>query len=386
MSRESAVRRIIRSIVVGSVLVVQGQVLNGQSIGARLVLTSDLAIDGDGTGLIGIEGAALSSDGILALGDPEELQLVFVGRDGTIRRVGRAGEGPGEFRNIREVGITPDGHVWVSDSRLVRVQMFTWEGQLRRNVKYRMRSALKDGTRLIVRPIAVVENGQLVLRAGVAAGAAREAKDGPKVGDVGVLLPGRTEDAEGKVLWMPDGPACSFRRDGLRASIPVPFCKPAALDVSPNGRVMVAAVGADHRDGIAEVRLRTWDGEGRTTERWHVRFSGRAVTAMERDEARAFLLPRLSMVPEAVKAFDAQEFPVVHAPLLGVMANDDGTVWVGLRMREQDTWVIINPNGGVRGHVMLEPGMTPVATDGDMVWTSTADDVGYMRLERLVIQ
>lgn len=83
---------------------------------------------------------ALSADESLAyVVDVSRMQVrVFSLNTGSfVRAIGDGpGEGPKEFRSIREITVADDGDVWVVDARANRLTIFSADGELRQSDKY----------------------------------------------------------------------------------------------------------------------------------------------------------------------------------------------------------------------------------------------------------
>lgn len=90
------------------------------------------AIDGaQGVLFTRIVGAVALADGRYVVADGGENHLVLVAADGALERtVGREGEGPGEFTNLRGVWTTPEGGFATWDSRQRRFTRFAPDGTM----------------------------------------------------------------------------------------------------------------------------------------------------------------------------------------------------------------------------------------------------------------
>lgn len=76
-------------------------------------------------------GCALDARGNLYAADTERHRIaVFDAKGGLVRAWGREGRGPGEFVTAEDVAVGPDGRIYVLDSGLSRIQIFTPEGSL----------------------------------------------------------------------------------------------------------------------------------------------------------------------------------------------------------------------------------------------------------------
>ncbi len=83
------------------------------------------AIEGLPDGFVMVTGLAGLPDGEVAVGDgPTPALRIFRGDGRELHSVGRAGEGPGEYRGIESVGVLPRDSVWIYDMRLARLTVF----------------------------------------------------------------------------------------------------------------------------------------------------------------------------------------------------------------------------------------------------------------------
>jgi hypothetical protein len=78
-----------------------------------------------------IMGAARLSDGTVVVGEIETKEIRFFDASGTlIRRQGRDGEGPGEYRYVRFVLTCGDDRTWVYGTQLVRLTILGPDGHV----------------------------------------------------------------------------------------------------------------------------------------------------------------------------------------------------------------------------------------------------------------
>lgn len=100
----------------------------------RLVLERTYATDTPP--LSRVEAMAPGPHGQLAVIDDETSSVIIYDANGRFERlVGRAGSGPGEFRNISSMIFTGDS-LWVGDSRLRRGTMFGPRAAVARTVSF----------------------------------------------------------------------------------------------------------------------------------------------------------------------------------------------------------------------------------------------------------
>ena len=101
-------------------------------------------VDGDGSSLFGITDAIRLRDGRILVADGGSGSLKFFDSRGAfVRAVGRAGDGPGEFRRLGRVSELEDGAIAALALLLGRVTVFSPDGGLERthNVSRGFRSA-----------------------------------------------------------------------------------------------------------------------------------------------------------------------------------------------------------------------------------------------------
>jgi len=83
----------------------------------------------EGLDLVEVVGAVLLPDSSLVIADKASPNLTFLHPDGSLRaRVGREGEGPGEFSEISRIGLTSDGSLFAYDRALRRFTFLDHEG------------------------------------------------------------------------------------------------------------------------------------------------------------------------------------------------------------------------------------------------------------------
>jgi hypothetical protein len=87
--------------------------------------------DGGQLELVTVVDAVFLEDSSLVVADQESSELIFLDPGGTeVERVGRRGEGPGEYTQIARVGVAADGNVFVFDGREQRVTLLDRGGNV----------------------------------------------------------------------------------------------------------------------------------------------------------------------------------------------------------------------------------------------------------------
>jgi hypothetical protein len=76
-----------------------------------------------------VTGARFLDDGSLAVGNNGSQEVLVLDAEGRLSaRMGRSGEGPGEFREINRIDVDGSGALWVYDARLRRLTTFGADG------------------------------------------------------------------------------------------------------------------------------------------------------------------------------------------------------------------------------------------------------------------
>jgi hypothetical protein len=84
------------------------------------------SVDGDGPDVFG-SGLVLeaTADGTLFVADQQHSEIRVFNRQGRhLRTIGRAGSGPGAFRDLLEIAFDPEGRLWVADFANRRYSIF----------------------------------------------------------------------------------------------------------------------------------------------------------------------------------------------------------------------------------------------------------------------
>src|SRR5690606_577141 len=80
-----------------------------------------------------VAGVYVAPDGRIFVGDAQAREVRIFSTEGEfVGRLGRTGEGPGEFRHVDGIGAAPGGGIAVLDGVLSRVSVFDGDGAFRR--------------------------------------------------------------------------------------------------------------------------------------------------------------------------------------------------------------------------------------------------------------
>lgn len=334
-----------------------------------IAVSLEQVVDRDLLDASAVGDAMIGPDGSLVIGDNYRLRLAVVDRSGRVRHLGRDGEGPGEFRNIRGLGAAPGEGFWVGDARLLRVQVFDWNGRLLRSFRYRNIQQMDNDVPVGVRPLAMHAGEDMYLYAGLMADSKTGFSAGRQSGDQTILRPASAAGGAAQpIVWAGDSEHCGAVTGSTRVA-KRPICTVDALRVSADARTVVVArdLSGSGADGRIEVTVTSMDLSSQKT----IDLTFRKATLSP--ETRAADVNRA--IPAAMRFY----------PGFGQLAVlDDGVSWISIR-REGSTggeWLVMNRAGEPMGMARLQTGERPIAGASNFLWTTATDDDGFQVIRR----
>ena len=121
-------RRLVAAVLVGLSIFAgcgQSQEIQEPSAFQPLVAHEDLLIDGYDADFVPIYVIAVSPDERIFVRQWQDYSVRVFDADGAdLGRIGRQGEGPGEFSRVNDLGFVHDT-LWVADGRLGRISLFS---------------------------------------------------------------------------------------------------------------------------------------------------------------------------------------------------------------------------------------------------------------------
>jgi len=329
---------------------------------------------------IGVTEAALY---VLERQPPRVVRFTREGR--WVRTFGRRGQGPGEFVGPSRLGITGDT-LWVSDPQGGRMELFSTGGEFLKSVRFRI---LPDSLSSRVVPLGLVPGG------GVLAGPGGISIGGVLSGtiDHGTYL---RADSVGtildKIVEVPISKSDFFQarmgEGGIIGGHPLPEGPAAAVFPDGTGVVVVDRWAAEIPDSASFV-VKAWGSDA--TSIFETRISYRPLPIPD-GWIRRFLEDEMTRAgeppPEEVQnryvelyegALDGRDY---LPPVTGVLAGDDGSVWIRREkaMADSVTWEVISGAGNHLGHLITPAGLGFRASTLDTVWAVETDefDVPYV--------
>lgn len=364
-------------------------------------------VDGDGSSLFGVADAIRLRDGRILVADGGSGSLKFFDSRGAfVRAVGRAGDGPGEFRRLGRVAELEGGAVAALDPLLGRVTVFSPDGGLARthDVSRDFRSTGRS-----VHLYGFLANGALVGLEEIEGEGVVEANYGdfpsstltyraPVVQPVLIDTLGRTvtfgQSMPGNEnLYQRQVSVGSERIRVGGQTVSAPFLRKVAVAVrgtwialGPIEGHLVSAFNA--RDGVPQGHVAVFGGPPpkevpqRVQDEWIdekvVRFPRRTERRTWRDRYEDFLA--------------SAPGPMTFPPFKALALQEGGAVWrevydPALEEGGPSHWIVTDPSTlGFGGTVVLPPGFRPYDIGRDYVLGGWSDELGieFVRMYDLI--
>lgn len=315
-----------------------------------------------------------------------------------VRTIGRAGEGPGEFRSPGNMGFHGDT-LWVFDDDTYR---FTWYHATGALIESRAFPVdIGDRTHTPPRPRGLLRDGTI---RGRSMSWSQDIAEGRLTHQVEV-----TFDTTGAVIdtmvshsvvnsvWMLHDPASPT---GLRMFRPQPFDATEIVVVSEDRpEIVVVDRSIAEQAERAEFRVTKLTLEGDTLFSVAFAYVPRAIPEELPDSlVRAFATLPPSMPPRMAAGFPppgralelarASLFqPEFFPPVSMVVLGRDGSIW----LRREDTgsaeheWWILDEHGRLVGAVLLPRELSVMAAEQDRIWGLERDDLDVPYIVRYVV-
>jgi len=289
-------------------------------------------------------------------------RLVVLNAAGQVERtLGRRGEGPGEFRSTRGVQVLSGDSVMAYDPRLSRVTVFPPETE-RAAYVVNLRARI-GGEPFEVRRF---PDGVLVALFRPTFTTSDRDSDLARRADVlQVLTPEGTLEGE-PLLSFPSRSFLTVRDGGTFHMTPHPF-----------GREGLFALGTGDRIHFAwtdSLRVRSYDRSGAQVAEIVGGHAAPRVTDADVNAVLATMSDRSRTVYQGVLADSLPErWPAVR----GLLADEDGRLWVGLSGADPDTeeWAVFTADGGYLRSVLVPRGLSVRAVRAGVLYAVRTDEL-----------
>jgi hypothetical protein len=339
-------------------------------------------------------GSVVSSSGRLAVTQPDDGAVLLFDQSGDlVARVGRRGEGPGEFRS-GWLARQSSELIMVSDPVLRRVTMLDWNGKVKRTfsvpqVIYRLINGRREEFRALgVFPQAVLPDGGYVMDI-IPAGSstARWISNGEDPGTGVSIVTDSSGQFRSAVLVHPTpNRECNIEYASMR-SIPVPYCESALMVHGPRGDRHAVVVPSPQNQSRATVTIRMYS---LSTVPLYVReleFSRIPVARWRADSSRTLLRSRLTGNREALAAVERMKIPEFMPVVRKAVISDNDWLWLELRNATGGSdWVALDSSGEFRSRVALPTGLTVHAVSGMAMFAVRTTSSGEETLVRIQVE
>jgi hypothetical protein len=319
----------------------------------------------------------IGDDGLIYISQRCELR-VFDTDGRFVRRIGRCGEGPGEFRSVSRAGFA-NGSLWIADRLALRVTLYPEDGRGVETVRVdHFRSIVGE----VMRPEAVLSDGSILVRV--------ERSPGPGLTHREVLIRVSTagEIIDTLAAYRGTSQPIRIRTSAGLHTLPFPAAAPdTRWDFSPDGRYVALAHVREDRNQII-VGVEVVEPGNRRVFRQEIRRditpAQRRAQRQVRDNAVEQLTQQLSRAGvstrEARRAVDeALGTDVTYSFVSYIVMDADHRIWVRLATGDPGTahYVVLDGRGGSTiGEIRMSLRGRVVAARGRAAWLFETDEMG----------
>lgn len=344
--------------------------------------SGEIIVDGGVEDLVGISSIVPFDDGSIAVGQGQDHRVIVFGPDGARRAVlGRAGGGPGEFRDLSSRSGRAGQLVWVWDRSARRLTLLDARGRLVRTTQAPIALSSPDGVTqpgiAASQPLALGPDGGLLLLLTVprAMMSLRGWEDlqGHRTGSVWV-----TDGRRGTVVagWPTATETCGTD-PAQQTNCPVP-----RVAAGPDGRLLV--IVSVEPDGSAQgtFAVRAFGRDGRLRFESHLRYTTIAVPDRVIDSMRTIgTAPGLPA--DRIRYWRDATFRTFYPPFTDVFIGQDDRTWIRLGPgRDSVDYLILDQRGRSVGTVTVPASSTIEAADATRFWATTRDEDGIESVAR----
>jgi hypothetical protein len=329
--------------------------------------------------------AAIGANGAIYVAQPlEKLVRQYDARGTYVRSFGRAGAGPGEFRELERIGWKGDT-LWAADPVQRRANLFNGQGRP-------LGSAGRPGP--VVPGSGYPTSVSALLSDGSVLGSPVPSTSAVQQGSAG-MLPLLRMDRRGTVRGGfgnvdARGQFESIRRARMYMNLSLPLPYNSLWDVAPDGSTVAVVHRPPAASGQrASFRVASYRASGQVIFDRAYNYTPRALPPESRDsihEVLATLFVRAGFVqaPGQARTFarDSVALPRFQPTVADLAVGRDGTIWLGRELLGVQTreYTVLAPDGRILAFVAAPLGVRILQADRTTAWgvETDEDEVPYV--------
>ena len=354
----------------------------------------DLTIDGSEANLVTTSKLLVDHAGRMFLWQPDDDRILVFDRNGArIDSIGRAGEGPGEFRALTLGGFR-GADLWVNDPLARRSSFFDdrgrfvgsmrWPSQLGRDgdavapmFGVQPHGIQADGTELVVVRLSPRAQPPTWWLAADERTALLVTDSLGTVRQVIMSLPDQVPDScFVKYVAAKTGPGV----------IRKPFCFEGAMAIASDGSRVVSVTFPSAAESSGDLRLRVARATGEIVVDRVLSLERVRIPRAVGDSARNHFLATpgpFGIQPEKRAAVRQLRVPEYYPPVRDVVVGQDRTIWLGRWPNgPKRWWVVLDQNGRMTGRIQLPTNLRVSAASRTAVWGTRLDRNGIPSIVR----
>lgn len=356
------------------------------------------SLDDPGQSLTRIGQVIIGPEEQLFVSQPVDARLLIFEPDGTLQAsLGGRGEGPGEFRSLRSIGLSGDT-LYASDGRLGRVSYFTLQGELLGSTPWSTPPPAPPTPQVVYAsspPDLILPDGTALLEPSAGYPVPPDYEEaGPihwtiprwylRIDQAGTVLNtvARFETNEttirmrsGRTGFAMNNPFLHAPLSGIMpdgSGVTVVERNPAPDSRASSFRVFLLSPAAD----TVFATSIPYDPVPLTVEHVHS-----AIERASRGRPAQIVVPPLAEREAALRGHAM--IPATHVPVNALATAQDGSIWLqGPPVRDDGLvlWTVLDTSGEVKGYVNLPSRQTVLAARGDVLIAQELDnmDVPYI--------
>lgn len=342
-------------------------------------LHEEVRIDGHEVQLESVDiGFAEAEDGSVAVSQLETSSVrIFSAEGEPLGTVGRAGEGPGEFRWIRSVGWRTRDSLAVYDLSMRRMTVVPLDRGEARTVSVGTRPTPLNPIPDFPHYAVMGANGSVM--AVVQGHSSAESETREERVDLLGPDPGRTRTV---VALVTDYPQVSARSSSWSASAPLPSVNLPQVRISHDGGRVLVVHASLEGEFAGSFTVTAIASSGDTL--FHRRYAFEPLEATPAYVDSMLEVKTRDLAPPLAEAYREQaRFPPLQPPVLGIIHGHDGSIWIRLRRSTGErTYIVLDESGEVVGRVPAPGRGGILLASRSHLWVVESDEWGVPSLVR----